>query len=362
MYTGNGGTYTDTDTDTLSIEDLAIQKSASDSGITQGATTVWTFDVEASEYSASADNLVIVDTVPDGLEVISSSIPWDSRVEQADGSTVVTWSGDALDLATNGTLTFTLTTTTRQYYREGGLDLDGTGGTDYSPVQAKDSWTNTVVLDGDVIEDPESPTPAARRIHDESSASQEAEPITLLKEVAVPVAGTCGDGSALTWEPGQSSASFGAGDTVCWRISIDAPALLATSNLALTDFRPAGFDYVSFATGAGSDLDFENAAEVTFTEDGQALTWDFVGEGGDLASAHTAVVIVTTTIPDPSIGQIGDIKGNLAKLAYENTPGDIFQLRSQADARGASRWWASSRARARRATSTAARRSPTASP
>jgi len=93
VYSGNGQTYSDTDTSTVTLEDLAIQKGASTSAITQGAVTTWTLNVEVSEYTSTASNLVVVDTVPDGLRVDATNPAATSVVEQPDGSTRITWSG-----------------------------------------------------------------------------------------------------------------------------------------------------------------------------------------------------------------------------------------------------------------------------
>jgi len=95
--------YSADGSDTVALEDLAIQKHASSSVIAQGATTTWTIDVETSEYTQSVTGPTLVDTVPDGLRVDATGPAASSVVEQADGSTVVTWTAGAMaDLSTTG--------------------------------------------------------------------------------------------------------------------------------------------------------------------------------------------------------------------------------------------------------------------
>ena len=42
--------------------------------------------------------------------------------------------------------------------------------------------------------------------------------------------------------------------------------------------------------------------------------------------------MIESRITDPAAAQPGDIPGNLAKLAYRNTAGEVFQLRTAATA------------------------------
>ncbi|HQY32824.1 MAG TPA: SdrD B-like domain-containing protein [Actinotalea sp.] len=329
---GGAATYTDEGSDTVTLEDLAIQKGASTSTITQGAVTTWTLDLQVSEYTAAATDLVVTDTLPNGLCPLGAgsldaecaggpapSLPFASAVENADGTWTLVW--DVPDLASSGTYAITFASRTREYYQANGADDLA------NPVRANDSWTNTVALTGTVAEVVNGVVQPTRPVADDSSAGQQADGITLRKEVAEPaVDGTCGNGAGLTWIDDVAAAPFGPGDTVCWRIQIVAPADLDTTNLQLADFLPDGYEYVSAATGLSSAFTFPVP-----TVDGQSITWDLTG-APDLDQSNTATVVVRSMIADPGAHVPGDVVGNLAKLAYTNTPGDIFQLREQANA------------------------------
>ena len=328
-YTGTGaGVYGDISSSTVTLEDLAIRKSASVSSLAQGALTTWTLQVETSEYTATAGNLVITDTVPDGLRVDATNPTATSvTVDPASGKTIVIWSGaDLPDLTTNGTRTLTMTTTTLASYRATGR-----------PVLANDAWTNGVAIDGTATEVVNGVTQAPRAVHDVSNASQTAAPISLTKDVAAPVAGACGDGTTLSpWET-TSSTHFTPGDLVCWRVSFQTPANLDSTSVLLGDFLPAGFTYVSSTSPATSYVDFTPAtgAQPTVTgaaATGSALAWMFGGVGASLAKDSVATVVLTTRITDADAAANGDILGNLAKLSYKNTAGTTFQLRAQANA------------------------------
>ncbi len=323
-YRGTG--YSDTDEERSTLEDLAIQKGVSPGTIAQGQLSTWTLDLQVSEYSSTATSLVVTDTLPDGLCPLGGSSPdaecaggpapslaYASTTENADGTWTLVWNVPAK--VANDTASITFSTRTRTHYQQNGADAE--------PVRAGDSWTNTVVVDGQVSE----LGAAARIVHDASSAGQSATLDSLTKEVAAPSGGACGDGAGLTWESPLGSTTFGPGDTVCWRITAETPATLDSTAMTITDFLPAAYGYVGWARGSQSDVDFTG-----FAQSGQSLTWTPAGGAGDLAANQTAQVVVTTTVTDPTAQQPGDIVANLAKLSYRNTAGTPFQLRDQANA------------------------------
>jgi len=323
-YQGTG--YTDTDENRVTLEDLAIQKGVDLSTIAQGQTSTWTLTSEVSEYSSTATGLTVTDTVPDGLCPLGAGSPdaecsggpgpsraYSSATENSDGTWTLVW--NLPDEVANDTTTLTFTTRTRTNYQEGFADA--------APVRANDSWTNTVALDGSVRELGATP----RLVHDASSAGQSAIGDSLVKEVAAPVAGTCGDGSALSWQHGLSSTTFGPGDTVCWRITAQTPANLDSTGLRLTDFLPAAYAYVGSVRGSQSTVDFDAP-----TVNGSVVAWTLQGGTGDVDAGQIAQVVLTTSIASPNAGTVGDLKNNLAKLSYKNTAGTPFQLRDDSDA------------------------------
>jgi large repetitive protein len=134
---------------------------------------------------------------------------------------------------------------------------------------------------------------------------------------------TCGDGSGVTWNPSQAG-DYRPGDRVCWRLVLGFPGLLDTVNIEVTDFLPAGFQFESTAFGANHD-----AAGFVFDAGAPLPTW--TNSGVDIGG-QTFEAIVSSVITDPNAAGDGDILSNLMKATYENTAGDVFQLRDQADA------------------------------
>ena len=194
VFTGDSGTYTDDDQMTVSAEDLSIHKSVNNGAITQGADSTWSLLIETSEYTAAATNIVVTDTVPDGLCPLGTGSPdaecqaagapsqaYASATENSDGTWTLVW--NVADMGRSEATTITFPTKTRTSYQD---DFD-----DDAPVVASDSWVNTVDLTGTVD---------GRAVLDTSSAGQEAAPVSIVKEVATrPTGGVCGDGSGLTW-------------------------------------------------------------------------------------------------------------------------------------------------------------------
>lgn len=149
-------------------EDIAIQKSNNKGSLEQGDLTKWTIDLQVSEYR-SLDDVVITDTVPDGLcplgpanyertgaglpaakaecDPVSGrdpSRPFTDVTEQADGTFVVTWDKttfpDLAHLKPSETRQLTLWTRTRENYQQ---DFD-----DATPVLSMDAVTNGLRVQG----------------------------------------------------------------------------------------------------------------------------------------------------------------------------------------------------------------------
>lgn len=318
-YNGRPSPSTDDDTMIVSAEDVSIHKSVDTGTFVQGSTSVWTMLVENSEYALSTGPITVTDTIPDGLD-FSSSVPApDAGFPTAGpaGTLIVQWTLPGF-AAPSSSSTITLTTTTRAEYR-------ATGG----PVSANDSWTNTVDLatDATVITANDGST-TVLPIVDDSSAGQAAGSLSLLKEVSEPVAGdlTCGNGTGITFDP-VVAGDYRPGDRVCWRLSVDFPGQLDTLTPVVQDYLPAGFEFDSWAVGAGDD---GIAAASTFSDSDPLLEWD-LGPAVDIGGLRFEAV-VQTVITDPAAAADGDILSNLMKFRYTNTDGSVFQLRDLADA------------------------------
>ncbi|MBH0022899.1 SdrD B-like domain-containing protein [Salinibacterium sp. SWN248] len=323
-YSGDGESYTDDATATVSAEDVAIQKTVDVDAITQGADSVWTLDYQSSEYALSTETIVITDTIPDGLEFESSiPDPTSGPTYNDDGTITVSWDAAAFDEASDSGEIKVFTTALASYRVTGSGDVE-------RPVSSNDSWTNTVDLatSTTIITDNDATT-SVIEILDTSSASQQAEGITLTKKVAEPVAamtGTCDTISGLDFKDELAVGAFHPGDWVCYELTVTFPSQLDTLDNVVNDFLPAGFTFVDYAETA-----LNNVASTFVPEDpadpSRLLTWNI----GNVDKGTTFQVLVTAEITNPAAITDGDITSNLMKMTYQNTAGDVYQLRDSAD-------------------------------
>ncbi|MEY2849546.1 MAG: hypothetical protein RI885_2213 [Actinomycetota bacterium] len=310
-----GSSYSDSDTEDVTAEDVAVQKTVDLPSIAQGQTSTWTLQVQSSEYATSTGAVVITDTVPDGLDFGSATPAAQSIVTNGDGTLTATWSLPAFS-AQNSTATITYTTVTRSTYRAGG-----------GPVSANDSWSNAVTLatTATIVTAADGST-TSLPITDATSAEQVAAGLVLDKDVASPTAGpvSCAN-DPLTWNP-ELAGDYSPGDRVCFRLTVRFPGSLDTRNNVITDFLPAGFAYESWAFTGASTVP---AGSVAFTGDAATpvLRWAVP----TAASGQVFQVVLSTRITDPNAARSGDITSNLLKMTYENSKGSVFQLREQAD-------------------------------
>ncbi|MBH0082191.1 SdrD B-like domain-containing protein [Salinibacterium sp. SWN167] len=309
--------YTDDDTATVTAEDVAIQKSVDQPAIAQGGTSIWSLDFQSSEYALSTSILSVVDTIPDGLDYVASSLTPESVVTNADGTITVSWDAAAFAGA-SASGTITITTTTRTAYRNGG-----------GPVSSNDSWTNSVALVGtaEIITDSGANT-STLPVIDESSAGQTAQGVSINKRVAQPsdIATTCGAESGLAFSE-TVTGPFHPGDLVCYELTVDFPGILDSLEVSVADFLPAGFTYEAFEYTSASTL---TAADgIVFSNDAGSplLNWNV----GEVDASAEFQVLVSARITDPAAITDGSITANIMKMTYKNTAGDVFQLRDHAD-------------------------------
>ncbi|MBH0116753.1 DUF11 domain-containing protein [Salinibacterium sp. NG253] len=315
--TYNSTVYTDSDTATVTAEDVAIQKSVDLESIAQGETSVWSLDYQSSEYAQSTSIISVIDTIPDGLDYVTSSLTPESVVTNADGTITVSWNAAAF-AAASASATITVTTMTRTEYRNGG-----------GPVSSNDSWTNTVTLDAtaEIITASDGST-AELPIVDASGAGQTAQGISINKRVAQPadIATTCGAETGLVFSE-TVTGPFHPGDLVCYELTVDFPGILDTLETSVADFLPAGFTYESFEYTGNSSITAADGVAFSNETDSPLLTWDI----GQVDAAAEFQVLVAARISDPAAVTDGSIVANIMKMTYENTAGDVFQLRDQAD-------------------------------
>lgn len=319
-YDGNSSAHTDTDYHEIVAEDISIHKTVDSATFAQGDTPTFTLEVETSEYALSSGPVTVTDTLPPALDFTGATPAADSAVIQGDGSTLITWTLPAFAAASQST-SITVNTLVRTTYRNG----DGSAG---SPVASNDYHTNTTSLSADVtvMADTVGATTIVSLV-DESSAEQVAGGPSILKEVSEPVVGTltCGDGTGVTFVSDTTS-TYRPGDRVCFRLSADFPGALDSIAPIVTDLLPSGFSLESWVMGASSDID---SSGLTFTDDTSYLTWELGDQ--DVGAIHVEIVL-STIIDTPDAASDADIIDNLMKLRYNNTPGEVFQLRDQATA------------------------------
>ena len=163
----------DTGTASVTAENLALQKSVVPEIVTRGGLSTWTLDLQTGEYRSVGGDLIITDTLPDGLCPLGSAnyepAPQKSECNPVVGqtptmsvngaaATPISYTGTPVENI-DGTWTFqfaipagmpastkvaiTFPTRTRQYYQQ--------NFTDAAPVLASDSWTNTAAATLDLV-------------------------------------------------------------------------------------------------------------------------------------------------------------------------------------------------------------------
>ena len=354
-------------------EDIAIQKSNNNHGLEVGDFTLWTLDIQASEYR-SLDDVVITDTVPDGLcpldppndvehtPPVSTTecedmdlthrptegppaagaplAPYTSVAEQPGGAYTVVWDKNTVTslahIAPSKTRQIKFWTKTREYYQGEDFKND-------KPVVSRDSVENAVQVSGnDWVRCTDTPNDCAaggmKIEHDElpdgepdldvSGSSKTAGGVTIDKQVALPpITGSCATATYSNAVP-----EYGPGDKVCWKLRVDFPTRVHTRSQHVRDYLPDTVNFVSQGEIAPPNTIPPTA--VTFTP-GTPLDWA-LGTGGsseDIVQLGPGVFeyYVETTGGSPLGHHSGDVEGNLMKFSYENTAGRAFALRDHAD-------------------------------
>jgi large repetitive protein len=353
LYAIAQGTYNGTtavnDTDVLSrtAEDLKVVKTVDQSTINQGQDSTWTIDVSNSEYRY-IPTTTVTDTVPNGLCPVdvggpsltdaecmgtatdAPSIPWDSAIENADGTWTVQWTIPR-QLEPSDDYVITLHTHTRTHYQANGSDT--------TPVFTNDGWSNAVSISGAdfarcVAPNIDCVAGGTKIDHDEvdgvpdtdvSSVGQAATGPTIDKTIQNTSAKLvdCTTGSYTNTPPG----SFSPGAKVCYRLQLTFPGALDTRNATVTDFLPPGMTYVA---GSAASMPDNDATIVSTTVNGNTVTWS-LGTVGDVVPGRIFDAVVAATVDQSPTALDGDITANLMKVSYSNTAGQSFSLRDEVD-------------------------------
>jgi len=192
------------DSSNVTAKHICIQKGANPTAITPGDTVTYSLDFQVTDFG-TADSLVIVDTLPDGVTFgvhqsmtiggFSVTIT-PSVVHNGDGTTVVTYDVHAITgnliPATTGTISYTATVD--QLYES---DVNTETNPDY--VLASDTLTNSVIANYSL-------TAGASVCSDDSGASITVVPITIDKQVINP------------------QSEYTPGDFVTYRLTMDIPS------------------------------------------------------------------------------------------------------------------------------------------
>jgi uncharacterized repeat protein (TIGR01451 family)/fimbrial isopeptide formation D2 family protein len=296
----------DSDEMLRTAEDLAIQKSVAPTQIEQEEESVWTFDVEASEYRRER-GVEIDDTLPNGLcpvgeknyegpnggpiiqpkaeceptgaeptfEIVGGakgSARYTSVEEQENGTFKIHWDESTMpvaleEIAPSEHLIIHFPTKTRTHYQENFEEIVS------KPVLTGDSWTNHVKTQGEGyarcapgdptcvgagVPIPSSETEGALDF-DVSEASQEAGGVTIDKTVRENVGprkkgfstvpeNCIGpkteyvDGLVSSEEP--KLPLYAPGDEICWTLRVNFAPKLFAGHPVVSDFIPTDEEYV----------------------------------------------------------------------------------------------------------------------
>jgi uncharacterized repeat protein (TIGR01451 family)/fimbrial isopeptide formation D2 family protein len=313
------------DTETVTIEDLAMRKSVSPTTFTQGGTATYTVTLRTSEYRSSS-SIVVTDVLPDGMTYEAGSVSGATLTAgptvNVDGTTSLTFSVAGI-LAAASTATFTYRATMDAAYKA-----------PVSPTVAGDDYTNDARLTGtttpiagvDVIE------PDTQNVTDASDATITSGGSTLLKTVGQDRTNT--NCSAQTYSTAVPTAPFQVGDVVCFRLRVDFNDGSSTRNAFVQDFLPAGLTYES---GSATTVTGNTVAsgEIDFSASGTNLTW-LLGtpQGGAnryLDRGEVFVVQFAAKVTEDEVGTAPDVTGNLMKTGSVNTAGQATTGRDQQD-------------------------------
>jgi uncharacterized repeat protein (TIGR01451 family)/fimbrial isopeptide formation D2 family protein/LPXTG-motif cell wall-anchored protein len=384
VATGTSRNVSDGATKTVTAENLALQKSVDPGLISRGGLSTWTLAFQTGEYRSVGGDLLVTDTLPDGLCPLGSAnfepapqkaecnpvagqgptisvaggaptpLAYASTpVEHADGSWTLTFAVPA-GMPANSTLAITFPTRSREYYQE--------NFTDAAPVLANDDWTNSVVatstatgvIAGTNVSGAPSPAP------DDSSAGQTSATPDIEKTVAVPQANVqlaC-NSSTVAYEKADDVAKavkyYRPGDRVCYRIRLnlndptaDPPvgSGLYYRNIDVTDYLPPGFIFerywgVNPTTGqtAADQIRTVVVDPPTPGTPGTLLAWHLGSPSGgnpryvDGTTEKVFEVEFSAIVPPPATFPGGTTleTANLGKATTVNSAGVATSLRNQA--------------------------------
>ena len=218
--------------------------------------------------------------------------------------------------------------------------------TEYGPTTSGDSFVNQVEISGTSTNTPDVATlptqiAAPQNVWDDSGVTVGSDFTRIDKQVmersGVQNSATpCANPDPAVWKQGldvsDTPTGYRMGDTVCYRLTVNFPADIATRNARVTDFLPIGVTYTDAAVAASSSA-VVASYDPSMSSTGR-LDWTLgtVGAGGDYYVPAGAVLqlYVWAKITSAPSTVAADKPQNLMKYRQENVLGQVFFLRDAA--------------------------------
>ena len=360
--------------DTVTIHDVAIQKTVSSPNFVEGSDVNFTLDYETSEYRYS-QSAVITDILPNGMCPISATTDYDQDLgigatdaaNHADcapqsgrdpslayssvtenqgasppaGSFTITWNLGTLATNLDGSLTYTAVD--RTYYQQYSAAVFGPA----APTLTGDGVSNSVSVASDTYAtcendgsiDAECSSAGSTAIYpsgepggnaapssDEAAesnpsfAGQSAGQPTISKLIAVPVSD--GHGGITCAGASYSSSTtlvFQKGDVACFQLSVDFPSGLYTRDPVVEDYLPPNSTYVGTGTD-GATLGSANTVTIPSTVPSSPIA----ETNGD-AGATSNPVVKSTSDGDLLTWYLGSTIPTSGTSSIYASPGQVFQ-------------------------------------
>lgn len=353
----------DTDTETVTIEDVRMQKSVAVDGFVAGEVATFTINIDVSEY-VNASDIVVTDVLPNGMcPLVPDENPLGEPLCDFAGSgavapthPVASVTHDAStgeftvvfeaidDISADGSFAITYEARMLPAYTGGGL-------TDV-PVVVGDSFTNTVSLLAETTPIPDTGETGTWIVDDASSASLGTGDLGIAKRIlpryatdpdsptllpdapGAGAAGTCPTGPsqyAGQIDLDEAQVAFRLGDVVCFLLQVNFSDNLDTRNPVVTDLLPSGVTYVegSAVAATGNTAAFEIEETPSPTTGPTFLLGDVDGDDRFVGPGEVFLVVLAGQIVDIPDGDDPDVRGNLMKMRTENTAGQVRSYRDQ---------------------------------
>lgn len=333
---GTPRVVSDTDSVTVSAEDVRLRKDVDVGSFSAGDVATYTLTVETSEYDDATD-IAIVDQLPDGLCPLSSATDYSDGADPvcavgadpvgADYGAVTEDGGaftvpfTSIELAHNGTAVIVYQAGMRSRYDDG------------EPTASGDAFTNTVSLEATTTSRPIVGDGGATGVQDESSSTIAAGTPTVTKALQPDVTPYSCSASAEDYvnptDTTDSSAIFDDGSQVCFLLTARFPDTSSSKDPVVTDVLPAGLTYVD----GSAELTSENTTASALVSTAP-LTWNVGTDGTDgrfVAPGGVFQVRFAVTVSDPAPGPGTEVLTNRVKLTGENTDGTVGSRRDEVD-------------------------------